>query len=249
MTQRIRGILFDLGDTLLDFGQVDPRSLFEAGGRLAYEYLQRLGQPLPSFASFHRKQLWQIRWNYLRSRFTRREFNALELIGRISDRMGHDLTHDQVVELAWLWYEPLSRRAKVEADLPRLLGEFRDTGLKLGVVSNTFIPGEVLDRHLAAEGLLEYLPIRVYSCDVRYRKPHPSIFTVALDRCGLKARETLFVGDSLKADICGANRAGLVSVWKSPVTVDSQSGIRARHHIQRLAELGAILSQYNVEKT
>ena len=39
----VRGILFDLGDTLVDFGPIDTTALFARGARLAYGYLRRLG--------------------------------------------------------------------------------------------------------------------------------------------------------------------------------------------------------------
>jgi putative hydrolase of the HAD superfamily len=245
MQHKINGILFDLGDTLLDFGKVDVLGMFEAGARLAYEYLQSLGQPLPSFAKYHRRQLWAIRWNFFKSRFTRREFNSLEVLGKLGIHMGHRLTPDQTQELAWQWYMPLSRQAKVEEGTRALLEGFRDAGLKLGLVSNTFLPGTVLDRHLAAENLLDLLPVRVYSCDVLFRKPNPNIFAAALSRTGLSAASTLFVGDSPTADIEGANRAGLISVLKDPTDRHRTHSAHPRHRIRRLAELRDIVREYN----
>jgi len=37
VTRRIEAILFDLGDTLLDFGEIDRHEIFELGTRLAYQ--------------------------------------------------------------------------------------------------------------------------------------------------------------------------------------------------------------------
>ena len=244
MNTRIRGILFDLGDTLLDFGPVDRRSLFEAGGRLAYDYLVGLGQPVPSFAKFHRRQLRAIQWNYLKSRLTRREFNALDVLGRLGRSMGQRLSHPQLLELAWRWYQPLSEHGTVEEGLVELLKDFAGAGMVLGVVSNTFIPGPILDRHLAREKLLDALPVRIYSCDVKYRKPDPGIFRVAMKVSGLTPGETLFVGDSPHADIHGANQAGLISVLKDPDGRHHHAGFHPRHRITRLAELRAIVDRY-----
>ncbi len=242
---RIEGILFDLGDTLLDFGKVDVPNKFEAGARRAYEYLLSLGQPLPPFDKYLRRQLWAIRWNYFKSRLTRREFNALDVLGRLGFRMGHSLSEAQTLELAWLWYEPLSRQAKVEDGAKVLLQEFQRGGLTLGVVSNTFVPGQVLDRHLSREGLLELLPIRIYSCDVGYRKPSTGIFRIALERAGLQADSTMFVGDSPHADIEGANRCGLISVLKDPAGRHKGAGPAPTHRIRQLGELREIIRQYN----
>ena len=245
MANRIKGILFDLGDTLMDFGKVDIPTLFEAGAKLTYDYLKKLELPLPTFAKYHRRQLWAIKWNYLKSRITRREFNSLDLIGKMSERMGHQLTHQHMMELAWMWYEPLSKCVKVEDGIVDLLRSFQRQGLKMGLVSNTFVPGEVLDRHLQMFGLLELLPLRVYSCEVGYRKPTRRIFQIAMEQAGLNAGETLFVGDSLKADIYGANRVGLISVLKDPAGRHVQEKILPVHTIRLLAELTEIIRQYN----
>jgi HAD superfamily hydrolase (TIGR01509 family) len=245
MAQRIRGILFDLGDTLLDFGSVDIPSMFEAGARLAYDFLKGLNQPLPSFAKFHRQQLWAIRWNYFFSRLTRREFDSLEVIGRLGDRMGHDLSEEQTMQLAWLFYEPLSRCASLEEGALELLGRFRKDGIVLGLISNTFVPARVLDRHLAQKGLLDLLSVRVYSCEMRYRKPDPRVFREALKRGDLRPEQTLFVGDSPYADVKGANRAGMISVLKDPTGRHDDEDVKARHRIRRLADLGPLVGQYN----
>jgi putative hydrolase of the HAD superfamily len=245
MDRRIKGILFDLGDTLLDFGQLDVTSLFEAGGHLAYQYLKDLEQPLPPFRRYLKTQLWAIRRNYFLSRITRREFNSVDLILRLAARTGQDLTREHALRLAWLWYEPLSKEATVEEGLPETLRRLRDSGLTLGLVSNTFIPADVLDRHLAQEGLLEFLPVRTYSCDVGYRKPSRRIFRAALDAADLAAGETLFVGDSLRADIKGANRMGIVTVLKDPTDRHARSRIKPHHRIRRLTELPAVVAEYN----
>ena len=243
--RQIKGILFDLGDTLLDFGNVDVDSLFEAGTRLAYGYLQSLNQPLPPFGRFHRRHLWAIRWNYFKSRLTRREFSSREIMRRLSREMGQNLSPEQINELTWLWYEPLSRCAVVEQGLADMLREFRDAGLTLGIVSNTFVPSEVLDRHLQQENLLDLFPIRVYSCDARYRKPNRRIFAIAAERAGLNAGQTLFVGDSMVADIQGANSAGMISVLKDPSDRHKHSPIRPRHRIHQICQLREIVASYN----
>ena len=245
MSQRIKGILFDLGGTLLHFGEPDIPRVFRAGAELAYEYLRSLDQPLPAFATFHRRQWWAIRWRYLLSHLTGREFNSLDLTIRLGKRMGHNLTRRQSLELSWRWYQPLGQHAWLEPGARQTLQSFHQEGLTLGLVSNTFIAGEVLDRHLRQEGLLDLLPIRVYSSQVVHRKPDRRIFERALRQGGLRAERTLFVGDLLDVDIKGANRAGLISVLKDPADRHAKARIKPRHRIRKLSDLSEILSQYN----
>jgi HAD superfamily hydrolase (TIGR01509 family) len=242
---KIKGILFDLGDTLLDFGPVDTLKLFADGARQAYAYLQQLDQPLPTFAKFHRRQLRAVQWQLLKSHLVRREFNSLDVLGRTSKAMGHDLTHEQVEELAWLWYEPLGRCVTVEDGLGEMLEDFRRNGLALAVVSNTFVPGQVLDRHMDQLGLLEYFPTRIYSCDVHYRKPNPKIFQISLERVGILPDETIFVGDKFRPDIFGSGRVGMISVLKDPSGAKRNRRIRPDHRITSLRQLPEIIAGYN----
>ena len=243
MQRRIRGILFDLGDTLLDFGKVNAPRLFEAGAKLAYARLRRLNQPMPPFWRYYRQQLWAIRWNYLRSRLTGREFCALDLMRRIGQEFGQQLTDEQLLEQAWLWYRPLSRCARVEEGLADLLADLRKNGMVLGVVSNTFIPAPVLDRHLAQVGLLEHLPVRIYSCVFGYRKPRREIFQEACRQTGLRPCEIAFVGDSPRADIYGAWRMGMWTALKDPAGRYDGRRTRADVRVRNVLELPEALDR------
>ena len=182
MTRRIDGILFDLGETLADFGRVDLENLFLRGTRAVYGYLRDLGHALPPFPEYHHVQRRAVRVSVLKSRLTQREFNALDVITNMAGKLSQELTPEQIEELAWLWYQPLSLKATVADGTVEMLRQFTVDGLKLGIVSNTFVPGQALDRHLAREGLLDLLPVRVYSCDLRCRKPRKKIFQAALER-------------------------------------------------------------------
>jgi len=240
----IRGILFDLGDTLLDFGPVDTIELFEQGARRTYEYLQQRGLDLPPFSQYHRKQLRAIRRAYAWSHIRRREFNSLDVIGKLAARMGHRLSGEDLEEVAWLWYEPLSRRATVEPGVRPMLRGFAEAGITLGIISNTFIPASVLNRHLASVELLELLPVRIYSCDIGYRKPHPRIFRHALEAADLRPEETIFVGDTPKADIQGAHRAGMITVLKDPHDRHRPGRVPPDYTIRSLCELAAIVQEF-----
>ena len=246
MAAKIRGILFDLGDTLINFGPINPREYFKAGTRLAHQYLCDLGKAPPRFSAYHRRLLFSVQWHTVKSRVTRREFDAAVTLAVLHAKLGMSLTCDEIAEVTWRLYKPLNEHSQPDPQCVETLARLSDMGLKLGVVSNTFLSGALLDRHLAQEGMLELLPVRVYSCDVRYRKPHPRIFRIALECSGLEAGETLFVGDLPKADIRGANRAGLISVLKDPAGKHDNCRYKPRHRIQAVAQLPELLRGYDL---
>jgi len=244
MAERIEGILFDLGDTLLDFGAVDVLSVFRAGAELAHEYLRSIGQPVVSLSKYHSRQLWAIRWRCAISRIVRREFDSSDVLARVSRRMGQNLSDEQLAQLSWCFYEPLSRHGKLAEGTLQTLTALRDAGITMGLVSNTFLSAHILDRHLKQVGLFDLMAVRVYSSQVRWRKPDRRIFNKALDAAGLTAARTLFVGDRPDIDIRGANRVGMISVLRD---VGRTPCWRAspRHTIRQISELGELVARYN----
>jgi putative hydrolase of the HAD superfamily len=83
---------------------------------------------------------------------------------------------------------------------------------RLGIVSNFAIP-ECVTRLLDQQGLLELFEVIVVSAAVNKRKPHPEIFQIALQKLKLNPTEAAFVGDTVEADIQGAQEAGMKTVY------------------------------------
>jgi len=237
----IQAVLFDLGETLLHYEPVDTLACFEQGARLAYQRLEQKGHRLPSFGQYHRRQRRAIKLAYAWSKLSGREFNSIDLLGRMHRRMRLPADAATLRDLTNLFYRPLSDHARQEEGTSDVLRNLRSAGVALGLISNTFVPGSALDDHLRREGLLEFFSVRVYSCDVGFRKPHPRIFHVALKRLGVEPGRCLFVGDRLDVDVKGANRAGMISVLKAATLPDGS--IRPRYHIRRLSELPALVAR------
>jgi HAD superfamily hydrolase (TIGR01549 family) len=236
----IRAILFDLGDTLLNFEPLPTRAIVRQGAAEAHQRLLALGCKLPSVGRFRRRNLNSIRWALIRSWLTGKEFNALDVMRRNAKLVGAPDTNEFMVDLAWTWYKSVVPFSSIEPDLIPTLQTLRNEGLKLGIVSNTVIDGRILDRHLKIMGLFEFFPVRIYSSSVGYRKPHPMIFNTALSAIGTRPRETLFVGDVIKNDVFGAGRMGMRTAFKQlPATMHKRPA--ADYIIKRISELLPVL--------
>jgi HAD superfamily hydrolase (TIGR01549 family) len=233
----IRAVLFDLGDTLLDFEPVDSRALFRRGATKTYEYLQRKGCKLPPFENYCRRQLRAIRWAYFWAKLTRREFNSLTLLRRLAGDIHVQDNENILMRLAWLWYSPLIEHTSIEPELVSTLALLQARGIKLGIVSNTFVPGEVLDRHLRLTGLLEFFPTRIYSSEVGFRKPDRRIFELASKSLRVEPAQTLFVGDIVKTDILGARACGMRTAIKQPWCSPTARHRIADHVVRRIADV------------
>jgi len=245
----VRAVLFDLGETLLNFGRVNIDELFSIGARLSYDFLKGLGQPLGSFSRYQRRNLITIRLHYLFSNIIGRDFDSLKLLKKIHTKNGVRLDEKQWQQLAWLWYEPLSRQAQVEPDIVETLTELEGLGLKLGIVSNTFISAGSLDRHLQQFGILKFFPVRLYSCQFTCKKPDIRIFRAAAEKIGEPAENTLFVGDRINKDIKPAIKAGMRAVLKTAYTNTIARPPDGTWQIKTLSELPRLIQKINNHAT
>lgn len=124
------------------------------------------------------------------------------------------------------------------------LAHLRESGLSLGLVTNSSEPMWMRDIELAAYGLLEYFrSCRVCSSEVGYLKPHTAMYQAALKKLAVRAEDTVFVGDNPDTDLRGAAQAGIRQVLFRPYaraeTVDSTGAV-----IEQLADLPALLRSW-----
>lgn len=113
----------------------------------------------------------------------------------------------RAVDDALLAYPPPLLPGAADA-VRRLAARYR-----LAIISDTgFASGEGQDRLLARDGLLECFPARIYSCDVGVPKPRREMFDAALSALGVRAAETLHVGDIERTDVAGALAMGMRAV-------------------------------------
>jgi putative hydrolase of the HAD superfamily len=243
----VRAILFDLGDTLLDFRPMSTKVVVALGAKQSYERLEQEGVKLPTLEKYRRGNVAAVNWALIWSRLRGREFSVLELMRRRTALLGAPDNDAFMLEVGWLWYQPVVEYSSVAPDLIETLGLFRDAGIKMGIVSNTMIGAPLLDRHMAEKGLLEFFPVRIYSSDVGYRKPNPIIFRRALAAIGEEPKDILFVGDVVRNDVIGAGRMGMKTALRQRNSTATSHPL-ADYCVRQISELkSVVLSNRTVE--
>jgi HAD superfamily hydrolase (TIGR01509 family) len=130
---------------------------------------------------------------------------------------------------------PVEGAAEVLAELARRhrLGLISDTGLS---------PGRALRPVLERLGLLEHFTYLYFSDEGGMSKPDPRVFALVLEKLGAKAREAVHVGDILRTDVLGAQRAGMHAVHFVGMNASDADDSTADVVIERLSELPAALA-------
>ena len=96
--------------------------------------------------------------------------------------------------------------------IKELLAYLHQQGIRTGVISNLGWTGEALRKRidrLLPENHFEFVLV---SSEYAFRKPHPTMFRIALHKAGLSPERVWFCGDSMAADVCGAHDASLFPV-------------------------------------
>ena len=108
----------------------------------------------------------------------------------------------------------------VYPDVLPALNKWQQQGIELAVVSNF---DSRIYAVLKALNLAEYFTSVTISTEVGAAKPDSQIFTAALQKHNGIAENVLHIGDSFKADYCGAKAAGLKAIWlnREPEKVES----------------------------
>ncbi|MCR9832001.1 HAD family hydrolase [Vibrio parahaemolyticus] len=110
---------------------------------------------------------------------------------------------------------------------------------KLVVITN----GPIFSQHpkLKATQMNEWVDHIIVGGEEPEEKPAASIFQKALNLVDVKPEEALHIGDSLAADIVGANNMGILSVWVNATGASNPTEITPNFEIRETVELKEIL--------
>jgi len=244
--QRPEMILFDYGHTLL----WEPGHDLLRGEEAAFRHVTanpchvtaeeacELGQRLFAEAGAARKAGWELHeFQLMRFKY--------EYLG-----LTFDVDWPELERITW-------DAASAGAQMPGaadMLARLRAMGIRTGVISNIGWSGGALEdrlKRLLPEHTFEFV---IASSEYGLRKPHPLLFELALRKANLPASQVWYCGDSIRADVRGAQGAGIFPVLYEGDTIEKNPWaeqndgltIEGEHlYIRRWSEMTALLEEMN----
>ncbi len=242
--QKPEMILFDYGSTLLYEPDID----FLRGERAVFPYIrenphQKTAEEMCAFGLELFRELRACRHLGF-------EINELQMMRRKYDTFGvtFSIPLTEVEEILWSHAAPGAQMPGAE----EMLAFLHRQGIRTGVISNLGWTGDALRRRIDRLLPDHHFEFVLVSSEYAFRKPHPAMFRIALEKAGLSPQQVWFCGDSMEADVCGAHGMGIYPVLYEGA-VDSPSPYLAKNreiaadfdylHIHHWHELIALLSE------
>lgn len=219
--RRCTAVLFDLDETLLD--RTASIEVFVAGQYERFEpYLAHI--PL---ALYRQRFLALDGHGYVPKDVVYENLVAEFAIAAPADRLLDDFN-----EHGW-------RACILFAGALELLGRLRSDGYKLAIITNGSIRSQ--QAKVQTSGLDQWVDHVLISEEEGIRKPDPEIFHRACRRLQVEPGACIFVGDNPEADVFGAHRVGMRTVWRQGhLTWPAGLPSCADHTIVDLGELANI---------
>jgi len=137
-----------------------------------------------------------------------------------------------------IYFGPEEAASKAYPDAVDTLKILKEQGYQVGLYSNA-TDDPLVQRLINRNGLRPWLSPTFSSAGCGWRKPKREVFDLIARRWGLSPKKMVVVGDTLKADILGAQNAGMHSIL---VTMDEPVSNADNSHIQPTAVADNLLA-------
>lgn len=220
----IQHIFFDLDHTLWDF---------EKNSALAFHAIfekQKIELDIEKFLEVYKPVNFKY-WELYRNNSVTKE--ALRY-GRLKDSFDHlefEVSEAVINLLADDYVAHLPNNNHLLENSIEVL-DYLHEHYTLHIITNGF--DEIQQKKMVNSGIQSYFKTVTTSEEAGVKKPHPAIFTKAIEKSKAEPSQSVMIGDNLEADIIGAHQFGL-----KVIHLDSEGSTPQKEfpQIQKLKEL------------
>lgn len=139
---------------------------------------------------------------------------------------------------------------ELEKDTVETLRSLKSRQYHLGIFSNAGDDNDV-QQLIQNFGIRSYFDFVLTSASCYYRKPHARAFEISLARWNITPNECVMIGDSLVADIYGAKKLNMKTIWltrRAQFQADDMQRFKPDFSMRALTELLPTLDLMNMKR-
>ncbi len=210
MKTRISDIFFDLDHTLWDF---------DTNSGLAFDKIFRKDYPSIDTTSFLEKYvpINQACWKLFQVDAISHDELRYQRLKKSFDALQYGITDIQIEQMAQDYIDFLPEFNHLFDDAIEVLAYLKDN-YKLHIITNGF--AQVQFKKINNANLAAYFKTITNSEMAGAKKPNPIIFQHALHLANARKENSIMIGDSLDADVKGAQDFGMEAIFFNPNQIE-----------------------------
>ncbi len=242
---KIRHLLFDLGGTLMHSGE-EWAQVFKAGDDALSKKLAEYDIDLKS--SVFRNRIHEY---YAQRDKDFQETTYHFVLRQLLTELGHVDVDESILRSALdALFEVTQKNWVLESDALEMIQQLKSQNFHLGILSNA---GDDKDVQTLVEGfnIRSHFDFVLTSAACFYRKPHPRAFELALAHWSIAPTEAIMIGDSLEADILGAQALDMKTIWitrRAQFRNEDMQRIKPDFSLRKLNELLPTLERISITR-
>ena len=246
----IRAVMFDLGNTLMHAVAPDMwPEVIRRGNQSLMDFLCNR-DILTECDTFTDEFNQRLRQYYAERDVQMVETSTFLVLKELLAEKGYADVSDTVIrESLDEHYAVTQKNWRLEKDTITCLEALQQANYKMGIISNAGDDRDV-QQLIKRFNIDPYFELVLTSAACGYRKPHQRIFELALEYFNVRAEEVAMVGDTLDADILGANQMGMYSIWitrRVENPLEGELPVQPQAIIKNLGELPILLQNLELE--
>jgi HAD superfamily hydrolase (TIGR01549 family) len=209
-----KAVIFDLGSTLIDYLTNSWEEISNESSRAAFTHLVTNGHKINPVSELLIE--FEVLKQGYRKRATEslREWTVIGVIEELFSNAGLADPGTLASEFHQIYYDLIAAHLYVYEDTIETLSWIRQGVEKIGLISNTILLEENHLVELNRFGISPFLDYKIFSSTFGLRKPHPDIFSKAVELAGFEPAECVYIGDRYVEDITGPASIGMPAILK-----------------------------------
>ena len=239
----VRAVFLDLGETLVHLDR-PWEEVFRSNLQALCNYLASLGLQL-NFEKFSETFVRMFNDASYRADLFKVEIPMQEILSKVLRKSGLQVLGVDIPTNAMMeFYRPEVESWQLYPDAIETLTKLDQDGYPMGVISNAksdWMVRAIVER----SDIGKFLNAIVSSAAIKVRKPRAEIFIQAMNELNVKPQDSVFVGDSISADVAGAKSLGMRAIHVLRKPIDSDCPTVPDATVKSLSEALKIINNWN----